>query len=274
MEVYALIGETGTGKSHNALTVANKYNIDAIIDDGLLIRDSLILAGYSAKRESNKIQAIKRALFLERSHCEEVKNAIKEFNLSKILILGTSRKMIDKIVDVLELPVPSTFIDIEDVSSKGQIEEARRVRLSDGIHAVPVPRIQVKKKIPFFLLDSLYSFYRKNPTSKRRTRSEKSIVRPPFSYLGKLVISDDAVITIVKKCLESHPNLANLEQAKVELKNDGLVINLSIIVDYGINATRVAQRIQYKVIDEVEHLTGLNVIRVNVTVRGFGSPNS
>ncbi len=58
MEIFALIGESGTGKSYKALLTAHKYNIDYIIDDGLLIRKDKILAGHSAKKDKNRIQAI------------------------------------------------------------------------------------------------------------------------------------------------------------------------------------------------------------------------
>ena len=33
MEVIALVGQSGTGKSHRALMVANEYQADAIIDE-------------------------------------------------------------------------------------------------------------------------------------------------------------------------------------------------------------------------------------------------
>ena len=49
IKVYALVGESGTGKSFRAKLVAQKHGIDMIIDDGLLIRDNRILAGHSAK---------------------------------------------------------------------------------------------------------------------------------------------------------------------------------------------------------------------------------
>ena len=39
MEVYALIGASGTGKSHNANSVMEDYGIELMIDDGLLIKD-------------------------------------------------------------------------------------------------------------------------------------------------------------------------------------------------------------------------------------------
>ena len=42
---YALVGPSGTGKSFRARLVADKYKIEAIIDDGLLIKDERILKG-------------------------------------------------------------------------------------------------------------------------------------------------------------------------------------------------------------------------------------
>ena len=37
IEVYAFVGPAGTGKSQRAINVAREYNIDLIIDDGLVI---------------------------------------------------------------------------------------------------------------------------------------------------------------------------------------------------------------------------------------------
>ena len=44
MEVVAFVGPSGTGKSHRAIGVAHNNNCDAIIDDGLLIKGTKILA--------------------------------------------------------------------------------------------------------------------------------------------------------------------------------------------------------------------------------------
>lgn len=38
MDVIALVGPSGTGKSHRALMVARQNKADAIIDDGILIK--------------------------------------------------------------------------------------------------------------------------------------------------------------------------------------------------------------------------------------------
>ena len=42
MKVVAFVGPSGTGKSHRAIGIAHKNNCDAIIDDGLLIRNQNI----------------------------------------------------------------------------------------------------------------------------------------------------------------------------------------------------------------------------------------
>lgn len=59
MYICALVGPSGTGKSHRALWVAKEHNIDYIIDDGLLIRGNGVVAGKSAKREKTRVGAVK-----------------------------------------------------------------------------------------------------------------------------------------------------------------------------------------------------------------------
>ena len=51
MEVIAFFGPPGTGKSDRALVVAYENKASCIIDDGILIYHSRIVAGKSAKRE-------------------------------------------------------------------------------------------------------------------------------------------------------------------------------------------------------------------------------
>ena len=58
MDVIALVGPSGTGKSHRALVIAHKHKADAIIDDGILISDGKIIAGHSAKQEVSKIMLL------------------------------------------------------------------------------------------------------------------------------------------------------------------------------------------------------------------------
>ena len=50
MQVYTLVGKSGSGKSFHAMELCKKKQIDGIIDDGLFIYQNTIVAGVSAKR--------------------------------------------------------------------------------------------------------------------------------------------------------------------------------------------------------------------------------
>ena len=171
MEVIALVGPSGTGKSHRALFVANDYNIDGIIDDGLFIKDSKIVAGRSAKKEPNKIQAVKRAIFMDPGHAAEVREAIAAIKPERLLLLGTSTNMVRKIVDTLQLPSISKIIHIEDIATQSEIAKARESRMKEGKHIIPVPTIELKPHFSGYLIDPLEIFFRK-PQMKRRKLGE------------------------------------------------------------------------------------------------------
>ena len=59
MQVYAFVGKTGTGKSYNAQSVAKENDIHYIIDDAILIKNTKVIAGKSAKTEANFIASVK-----------------------------------------------------------------------------------------------------------------------------------------------------------------------------------------------------------------------
>ena len=97
MTIYALVGKSGTGKSFRAKLIAEQYALTAIIDDGLLIQDEKIVAGKSAKHEKTYMGAVRVALFDDKEHRDAVAKAIQKQNVKKILIIGTSEKMVQKI---------------------------------------------------------------------------------------------------------------------------------------------------------------------------------
>ena len=81
--VYALVGESGTGKSFRSKLLAEKYGIDSIIDDGLLIQNDKILAGHSAKREKTYMGAVRVALFDDKDHRDEIAKVLKKARIKK-----------------------------------------------------------------------------------------------------------------------------------------------------------------------------------------------
>ena len=55
---------------------------------------------------------------------------------------------------------------------------------------------------------------------------------------------------------------------KVELDGTNAVIDIYIIVEYGVNINSVAENIQEAVKNSVETMTGLNVTKVNIHIQG------
>jgi uncharacterized alkaline shock family protein YloU len=269
MDVIALVGPSGTGKSHRALVVAHEQGADAIIDDGLLIKDCKIIAGRSAKKEDSKIKAVRRAIFTEEEHILEVRSAISEVSPHKILILGTSENMVQKIITALQLPPISKIIRIEDIASSAEIAKARESRLKEGKHIIPVPTIELKPHFSGYMIDPLEIFFRK-PQAKRLKLGEKSIVRPTFSYYGKLLVSDAAIVAIVEYMARNEPNITKTGQVHIKNSQErekGISISFDITVKYGGNIRETAQRAQLHIKNSVEYMTGMSVKEIHVTVR-------
>ena len=189
IKVYAFVGPSGTGKSYRAQMVASERKIDFIIDDGLLINENEVVAGTSAKKAPTKIETVKSALFSKPEQKAEIIKALRKYKPQSILILGTSDNMVQKIAENLGLPKVSEFIYIDDVATEEEMETARRIRMTEGKHVIPVPTFEIKKDFSGFLLDPLQIFKSKGSGAQPYI-SEKSIIRPTFSYLGNFKISD------------------------------------------------------------------------------------
>lgn len=270
MEVYALVGASGTGKSHRALLVAHDFSIDTIIDDGLLIKDNKIVAGTSAKREPSKIMAVRRAIFMDPRHAEDVAGAIKRVKPERMLILGTSENMIEKIIEALDLPPIHKVIRIEEIASPAEINKAKELRVKEGKHVIPLPTIEVKPHFSGFMVDPLDIFFKKQSKTPHRKLGEKSIVRPAFSYFGKLFISDAAIAEIVSQVAKNTPGISAAGQISIKNINNreaGITVIMDVTVKYGRTIWDVVVNVQHKVKEMVEYMTGVHVKEVNVEVK-------
>ena len=155
VKVYAFVGPSGTGKSYRAQMVASEKGIHFIIDDGLLIKDNEIIAGESAKKAPTKIETVKHALFYEDAEKKPIEKAIKKYKPAKILILGTSDGMVQKIAANLGLPEVSDTTYINQVATEEEMQTARHIRVTEGKHVIPVPTFELKKDFSGYLLDPL-----------------------------------------------------------------------------------------------------------------------
>ena len=264
MDIYALIGASGTGKSHNAIQVADEYHIDAIIDDGLLIMNGKKMAGSSAKAEETKMAAVKRAIFNDPKHADEMRQRIRQLRPKSILILGTSEKMVDRIVTTLELPTVKQKIFIQEIATPEQIALAQKMR-QDGKHVIPLPSIEVKKDLPNFWIDPIVNFFSKK---KGGRQEEKSIVRPKFSQLGTLTIAGSVIETMVRYVLWQYDELDHSARVQVEMYDYGVSISCDMRIRFGQPIQAVIHEFQKDVAALVDDLTSLSVARIDIRITG------
>ena len=225
MQVYAFVGKTGTGKSYNALKVAKSFDIKYIIDDAILIKETKVIAGKSAKTEASKIASVKAAIFFYEDRRKEMISAIRKEKIDKILILGTSDEMVKKIAENLKLGEIKKTIYIEDVASPEKIAEARKSRFEEGKHVVPVPTFEIKKQFSGYFMDPLRMFdiYRRESSNMYEAESsEKTIIRPTYSYLGKFRISDNVIKEIITYVVGKVEGVNKVLKAYTEKYIDGI----------------------------------------------------
>lgn len=273
MEVVAFYGPPGTGKSDRALVIAYENNCSCIIDDGILIYHSRIVAGKSAKREASRLKAVRRAIFWDEEQRVEVRDALKKINPKRVLVLGTSDRMVVTITKALELPMPVKYIRIEDVARPEEMMKASEARHKEGKHVIPVPTMELKPYFKGYLVDPLKFFRtRKKEAPKRFSEeNERSVVRPVFSYYGKLSFSDRVIASLVRYAVRDMKKLkvTHVSSEKSTSQMNGLILDLDISVRSGTpqDIKKAIHTMRDKVQREIEHTTGMSLetIRVDVT---------
>ena len=271
MDVYAFVGPSGTGKSYRAQMVAGEKDVHYIIDDGLLIHDNEVIAGVSAKKASTKIETVKKALFQNKEEQDIIKKALKKYKAKSLLILGTSDGMVEKIAKNLGFDGIKETIYIEDVATEQEMQTARRIRVIEGKHVIPVPTFEIKKDFSGYLLDPLQIFKSKGK-GKTPYISEKSIIRPTFSYMGNFTISDSVFKQIIEYLANKEPSIHKVIRTRVNKGELGTEIYMEVIVNYGKKIVDVLQDFQIKSKKEIERLTAMNVSKIDVMAKGINMP--
>jgi uncharacterized alkaline shock family protein YloU len=271
IKVYAFVGPSGTGKSYRAQMVASERKIAFIIDDGLLINENEVVAGTSAKKAPTKIETVKSALFSKPEQKAEIVKALRKYKPQSILILGTSDNMVEKIAENLGLPKVSEYIYIDDVATEEEMETARRIRTTEGKHVIPVPTFEIKKDFSGFLLDPLQIFKSKGKGQKPYI-SEKSIIRPTFSYMGNYTISDGVLKDIIAHMAGRMDAIHKVIKSRIQKNPEAVNIYIEVVVVFGFNIIEALQEFKTKCAREIENLTAMNVGRIDIVAKDIIRP--
>lgn len=254
-EVYALVGHSGTGKSYNAKIVVERFNLQAIIDDGLLIAGDEILAGHTAKSDKSFLTAVRTAVFDDKEHRDSVARAMRRNHIRRVLIIGTSEKMVMKIADRLQMSPPTKIIHIEDISTPEQIEAARKSRQIEGKHVIPVASMEVKTKYPKIYTRGIrFTFHRPGPPLAGLDKGivEKSIVQPLFSRPVRTEVSHAALCRMAKDAALLSGAIPRSLVVKTVETGYRLQMTVDIAASGSAPLTRVTEQLKRNIIEAIE----------------------
>ncbi|MCD4813387.1 Asp23/Gls24 family envelope stress response protein [bacterium] len=107
------------------------------------------------------------------------------------------------------------------------------------------------------------------------------------SDAGSIRISDEAIAVIAGLAALEVDGVASMSQGavdgiaemlgvkpsqgrgvKVEVRNEDVAIEINLLVEFGVDIPVVCQKVQDRVRESVEDMTGLNVSYVNISVQG------
>jgi uncharacterized alkaline shock family protein YloU len=275
VKVFALVGKSGTGKSFRSKLIADKYKIELLIDDGLLIRGNKIIAGKSAKKEPHYLGAIKTALFDDKTHRESVCRKLKEENFRRILIIGTSERMTHKIASRLDLPPITKIIQIEDIATTEEINTAIKSRKLEGKHVIPVPAVEINRNYSQMVYDSVKVFMGKQflNFNKKKKYFEKTVVRPEFNKKGKVSISESALTQMILHCADEFDSSITIKKVSVREDVKGYVLKLKIMIPFGTEVSNTVHSFREYLIDSLERYSGILIDHVSITVEDFFTKN-
>ncbi len=267
VQAFALVGKSGTGKSFRARLIMEKYNVTLLIDDGLLIEDQRIIAGKSAKKEAAYMAAVRTALFTERDHRRQVRQAIEKSKFKRVLILGTSDRMVRKIAQQLKLPEPKKIIQIEEIATAGEIETAINHRKTQGRHVIPVPVIEVRRNYPKIMGDSIRVIWRRGLGLVLKDKAyEKTVVRPSFSDKGTITMSEAALTQMIMHCVAEFSPGISISKVNIRYDQRGYRIDVHLQVPYRLELKGSIYSLQQYILEHVERFSGINIDELNIII--------
>jgi len=276
MKIYGLVGKSGTGKSYQAVNLCREKDIVSIIDDGLFICRNQVMAGISAKRQPTKIAAVRTALFTDDDHMKKVRAAIEEAAPESMLVLGTSDRMVDKIAARLGLHEIDERIYIEEITTEAEREIAYKQRNDMGQHVIPAPTFQLKRQFSGYFMSPLRMLRDLVPGVPGREQSEKSVVRPTYSYLGEYKISEK-VLSDIADCVRQELGTV-FDVVKVIVSGhrvdneEGIDVFIIADFNYASGIREKATDYQKRVAEQIEAMTMFNLRKLDLEIRHLIRP--
>ena len=265
VSVLAFVGPAGTGKSERALSVARANAVDYIIDDGLVIARGQIMTGKSAKTEKNMVRATRRAIFSDPEHRQNATRFLTSKAPCKVLILAISEDMMLKIVKALCLPKPDRIISISEVSTTKEIESALRERRENRQHTIPVSYAQIQRRFAGKLVRQIKGMFKWGKDDLR------TVVKPPFSFSGDVIIEENVLYTIARHLLNYGDRVKKIKELKIESDSNRGAISVDVVLNISSSPKKqsvfeIAKTLQRKVKRGLGYFTGIEIKYVDIKI--------
>ncbi len=271
MKVYGLVGRSGSGKSYHALDIAGDLGVTCIIDDGLLIYNGGIAAGYSAKFEPNRIAAVRRAVFHDALHREQVQCVLQQLDPTACLILGTSRNMVLQICQALGLSsMQVSWLEFENLVSLESIQYASSKR-DQGMHSVPVRQTRIKGSGPLVSYMERTLHRLRIPVSGTVSETPPIVVRPIFAS-GSVFISKRAV----RQCIElfMHHDTQSFRLKSLHLSADDAKFQLLVHAKWQPDIRAAALQVHQRLANYLRESLGLPYPHIDIQIVSLDPPKS
>lgn len=276
MKIISFTGKSGTGKSYQATSLAQRRGFEAIIDDGLLIYKGQIVAGTSAKKCASKAAAMRTALFNYEDHRNEVKSALIRYQPETLMIIGTSDKMTNIIAEQLGLHEPEERIYIEDITTEEERAEAAHHRNDEGQHVIPAPVGQLRRDFAGYFMNPLKLFRDRalgNAVSGRPDREEddgpadRTVVRPQFSYFGTFAISEQVIRDIIRISAAKYEDTLVVADRMSNGKQNNMSVTIDVRAVKDPRSVDKCIEFQKDVYEAIADMTAFTIDSVNVRIR-------
>lgn len=99
----------------------------------------------------------------------------------------------------------------------------------------------------------------------------KCIVRPKFSQLGRLTISESAIEQIVRHNLNRQEEFEKGAKIHVDMNDFGVSIYCETKVRFGIPIQAAVEQFQKEAIHDIDEMCSLTVLRIDVRITGISA---
>ena len=102
--------------------------------------------------------------------------------------------------------------------------------------------------------------------------TEKSLIRPTFSYLGQFKISDTALRQLVEHVAKKTEGIGKISKIRVDNTDEGVTIYGDVSVYYGYEMMDTLKSLRDKIKKEIEQCTAMYVESVHIVAKTIIMP--